>query len=47
LPYFVCLDVIVNPFEAPETLEELICLVGVVEVGEIFPLDVKSLSKFM
>jgi len=44
LPYFVCLDVIVNPFEAPEALQEFICLVGVVEVGEIFPLDVKSLS---
>jgi len=47
LPYFVCLDVIVNPFEALEALQEFICLVNIVGVGEIFPLDVKSLSKFM
>ena len=33
---FVCPDIIVNPFEAPEALEEF-------SVVEIFPLDVKSL----
>lgn len=43
LPDLVGFDVIVNTFKAPEALEELISLVCVVEMGKVFPFDMKAL----
>jgi len=44
-PLFMCLDIVVNALDAFETLEELVGFVGVVEVREVFPLDMKALLK--
>lgn len=40
---FIALDIIVHALQAPETLEKLVGLVGVVEMRKVFPLDVESL----
>ena len=43
LPNLVSLDVIIDALQSFETFEELINLVGVMKVGEVFPFDVIAL----
>lgn len=43
LPDLVGFDVIIDPLEASETLEEFVCFVGIVEMRKVFPFDMKSL----
>jgi len=45
LVYFVTLYVVVDPLEALVTLQELVCLVGVVEMRKSFPFDMETLPK--
>jgi len=45
MPKLVLLDVVVDAFEALEAFEEFICLIGVVQVGKVFPFDVESLIR--
>jgi hypothetical protein len=47
LPDLVGFDIIVNTFEAPEALEELISLVCVMKVRKVFPFDMKSLDRYI
>lgn len=47
LPDLVSFDIIVNTFEAPEALEELISLVCVMKVRKVFPFDMKALDRYI
>jgi hypothetical protein len=43
LPQLVSLDVVIHPLKAFKALEELIGLIGVVQMGEILPFYMKAL----
>ena len=45
LVYFVTLYVVANLLEALVTLQELLCLIGVVEMRKSFPFDMETLPK--
>jgi hypothetical protein len=45
LPGLVGFDVIIDPLQASETLEEFVGFVGIVEMRKVFPFDMKSLPK--
>jgi hypothetical protein len=45
LPLLVRLDVVVDALQPLEALEEVVCLVCVVQMRKVFPFDVEALLK--
>jgi hypothetical protein len=40
---FVCFDVVVDALQTFEPLQEFVGFVSIMQVGKVFPLDVKAL----